>query len=135
MENNPSEQTQCARRDNPSRIIWAAVLIWAGLVFLANNLNMLDQLIFPAARWLPVELQVVNPGVWMVILTGAGVLLLVECGLRLVVPAWRRPIFGTLILAMVFIGAGLGAVFNINIIWPLILIAIGASFLLRGFGK
>jgi hypothetical protein len=54
---------------------------------------------------------------------------LIEIAIRLLVPEYRRPVLGTFILAVVFFGIGLG---NWELIWPLILIVIGASILLRG---
>ncbi len=49
--------------------------------------------------------------------------------IRLIVPQFRRRIFGSLIGAVVLIALAFG---SFEVIWPLILIAIGASVLLRG---
>lgn len=112
------------RRDPLGRVIWAGILIWAGLVFLAENLGLLS--FVPGA--FPFGI-----GVWGVILAGAGIILLIEVVIRLLVPAYRQPVGGTVILALVFIGIGLGNWFGWNLIWPIILIAIGLSILLRAF--
>jgi uncharacterized membrane protein len=48
---------------------------------------------------------------------------------RLLVPEYRRPILGSLIWAIVLVGIALG---QWNLIWPLILMAIGISLLLGG---
>jgi hypothetical protein len=52
--------------------------------------------------------------------------------IRLTVPEYRRPVTGTFILAVIFFGIGIG---NWGLIWPLVLIVIGAVILLRGIFK
>lgn len=119
------------RRDPLGSVIWALILIWAGVVWLLDNLNLLDnlknRLTPPGMEWLPMGV-----GVWGLILSGAGVLLLVEVLIRSLVPAYRRPVIGTIILAFVFLGLGLGNLVSWGLIWPVILIAIGLSIILRG---
>lgn len=119
------------RRDPLGSVIWALILIWAGVVWLLDNLNLLDnlknRLTPPGMEWLPMGV-----GVWALILSGAGVLLLVEVLIRSLVPAYRRPVIGTIILAFVFLGLGLGNLVSWGLIWPVILIAIGLSIILRG---
>jgi hypothetical protein len=109
------------RRDPLSSIVWAGMLIWAGLVLLGYNtglisLRMGDTLIEP----------------WSVVFAGAGVIVLLEVAVRLLVPAYRRAIGGTLIFAAILLGIGLGDLVGWNIVWALILIALGVSVLLRG---
>jgi hypothetical protein len=118
------------RRDPLGSIIWAAILIWAGVVLLVNNLGYLDSLKRLTTRG--PEWMLGWESVWGLILLGAGGILLIEVLTRLLVPAYRRPIGGTLILAFVFIGLGLGNVVSWNMIWPLILIAIGLSIVMGG---
>jgi hypothetical protein len=119
------------RRDPLGAIVWAAILIWAGLVFLADNLGYLE-----ALRDLPAQGPVWfigGAGAWSLVLLGAGVIILGEVVVRLLVPAYRRAVTGSIIFAVVLIGLGLGNLTNWNLIWPLILIGLGLSFLLRGF--
>ena len=106
------------RRDPLSAAAWATVLIWAGVVFLADNLRL-----FGAWEWFDA---------WGMILAGAGLIVLLEAALRLLIPAYRRPIGGTLIWGAVLLGLGLGNLFGASVAWPLILIAIGVGLLLRG---
>jgi hypothetical protein len=119
------------RRDPLGAIIWALILLWAGVVLLLDNLGYLDTIkesLTPSGFvWLPFGV-----GVWGLILLGAGVLLLLEVLIRLVVPAYRRPVIGTIILAFVFIGIGLGGLISWGLIWAVVLIAIGLSILVRG---
>jgi hypothetical protein len=122
------------RRDPLSAIVWAAIFIWAGLVFLANNLGYLDAL----RGRLPSEGPgwfMDGSGVWSLIFLGAGVIVLGEVVVRVLVPAYRQPLTGTLIFAIILIAIGLGNLTNWNLIWPLILIAIGLSIVLRGFTR
>ncbi len=105
------------RRDPLSGIVWAGILIWAGLVLLADNLRLL-------VRFERLE-------TWAIILIGAGVILLLEVAVRLLVPAYRRAVTGTFIFGLILIGAGLGDLLSWNVIWPLILIVLGLFILVR----
>jgi hypothetical protein len=107
------------RRDPLSAISWAAILIWAGLVFLVDNLQLLG-------RW---ELP---GGVWSIIFIGAGVIVLLEVVGRLVLPEYRKGVTGSLIGGIVFIAIGLGFLVGWQVVWPIVLIAIGAAILLGG---
>jgi hypothetical protein len=111
------------RRDPLGAVIWALILIWAGVVFLAQTLQLL-----PVERlgWI---------GTWGVILVGAGALLLLEVLVRLLIPEYRRPVIGTLILAFVLIGLGVGQLTNWDLIWGLVLVAIGVSVLAGGLRR
>ena len=107
------------RRDPLSGMVWAAILIWAGLVLLADNLRLLASF---------QQLQA-----WALILMGAGVILLIEVVIRLTMPAYRRPVVGTLILGLLLIGAGLGEVLSWDVMGPLVLIGVGVFILTRVF--
>jgi len=60
------------------------------------------------------------------------VIVLIEVAIRLLVPDYRRPIIGSLFLAVILIGIGLGNLFNWNITGALILIALGLMIIFRG---
>ena len=108
------------RRDPLNAAGWAFLFIWAGLVLLAENMGTLDNL--------RVGLEA-----WSVIFIGAGVLVLLGVLLRLFVPAYRRPVGGSIVFGFILLGIGLGEVVGWIAIWPLILIGIGVSWLLRMF--
>lgn len=124
------------RRDPLGTMIWAVIFIWAGLVFLAANLGFLNNLlkwpmqVMPGMGWMS---QVA--GAWPLVLLGAGVILLVEVFIRLVVPIYRRPIFGTLFLGIIFISIALGNLINWGVLWAVLLIGLGLSIILRGMRK
>jgi hypothetical protein len=109
------------RRDPLSSIIWPAIFIWAGLSLLAANLGLL-----------PPNLLI--PG-WGLAFTGAGLILLLEVLIRLALPTYRRPVIGTTILAVIFLGIGLQGVMRWELLWPLALILIGLAILLRNAGR
>ena len=103
------------RRDPVDAASWAAIFIWAGLVLLAGNI--LD------TSW----------EAWPFVFLGAGLIVLLGVAVRLIVPAYRRPIMGNLIFGVVLLGIGLGELTRWDVIGALILIAIGVGVLLRGF--
>lgn len=113
------------RRDPLGSIAWAAILIWAGVVFLAENLDWLRSIGPPFDR---IE-------AWSLVFAGAGVIFLGVVLIRLLVPEYRSPVVGTLILALVFLGIGLREILRAEIIWPIVLIALGVAFLLGGFRR
>ena len=119
-------------RDPLGAIIFGIILIWAGLVFLAESMGWLKGI--SLGGLLP-GMEVTQPEAWTIVLIGAGVILLIEIVVRLVVPAYRRPIGGTLVLAVILIGIGLGNIFTWEVVWPLIVIAIGLAVLLGGFWR
>jgi len=106
------------RRDPLSAGVWAVILIWAGVVLLAENLGLMVRY-----EWLDA---------WGLIFTGAGLIVLLEVGVRLLVPAYRRPVGGSIVWGAILVGLGLGNLIGPDVTWPLVLIAIGVGLLLRG---
>jgi hypothetical protein len=106
------------RRDPLNAAVWALILIWGGLVLLATNVGILD--------WIPFL------DAWPLFFAGAGGILILEVIFRLLVPAYRGPVGGTLILGLVFLGIGLGGLINWNLIWAFVLIGLGIALLGRG---
>jgi len=77
------------RRDPISAIIWAILLIYAGVILLADNLGYLDTWLANLAVATNLTFLAELP-VWSVILLGAGIILLVEVLIRLLIPEYRR---------------------------------------------
>ena len=126
------EKDEKNRSDPLSTAVWGGIIIWAGLVLLADNMGILANLGFGGAS---------IPGVfpfrlstWGLIFTGAAVIIFLEVAIRLLVPTYRRHVIGSIILAFVFLGIGLGNLISWGVIWALVLIAIGVLVLLRGMG-
>jgi hypothetical protein len=110
------------RRDPLSAVVWAGMLIWAGLALLAENLGFLAGL----------RIQESYIGAWPIILIGASMIVFLEALVRLAVPTYRRAIGGTLFFAAVLLALGLGDLVGWRVVGPLILIAFGLSVLVRG---
>jgi len=107
------------REDPLSAVVWALILVWAGIALLIGNLDVLKDTSLEG---------------WNLVFAGAGVILLVEVVVRVLVPAYRQPVIGGLILGFVFLAIGLGDLGIWDAIWPLAIILLGVALLLRGFG-
>ena len=117
------------RRDPLGAIIWAVILIWVGVVLLAKNMGYLEQLGLQLDfADLPFNIPFVGDS-WSLIFLGIAVIVFIEIIIRLLIPDYRRPLMGSVIFLIVCIGLAFG---SWDLIWPLILIAVGASILLRG---
>ena len=133
-EKSPGEKW---RRDPLGAVIWALILIWAGVVLLLNSLGTLDAIYDAIYKEQPTW-TIGIPGefeVWALIFLGAGVILLFEVLLRLLLPAYRRPVTGTIILAFVFIGIGLSNILDAGLVLAMALIAIGLSIFVGFFTR
>jgi vacuolar-type H+-ATPase subunit I/STV1 len=114
------------RRDPVASLGWALVLIWAGVVLLADNFDLIDQINIDFIA----DLQP-----WSIIFAGAGLIVLALAVVRLLVPEYRGPVTGNIIFGFILVGVGLADTVGWGIMAALILIALGISSLLRGFTK
>ncbi len=100
-------------------VIWALILIAAGLIFLAEStLGLADWGRFG--------------GTWNVIFLAVGVILLFEVAVRLLVPAFRRPVAGTLVFAFIMLAMGLSGIIGWNVTFGVVVIAMGIAILISG---
>lgn len=116
------------RSDRLGSLTWALILIWAGLVFLASNLGWLNDV--SNYITLPAGVTFVGISTWSVIFLGAGVLVFMEAMIRSFSKPYRSSTGGNFVLAAVFLGVGLSAIFGWNAVWPFVLIAMGVSALI-----
>ena len=96
-------------RDPVRTIMFAAILIWGGIVALIETTNLID------ADWWEG---------WAVFLIGTGIILLIKAAVRLL-PEYRRPVGGTVIIGVILIGVGIGDIVGWNYTWPAVLVIIG----------
>lgn len=109
---------QSSPQDFINMTTWAAIFIWAGLVLLPAKVNLITAL--------------TNWGVWSLAFIGAGVIVLLGMLICLLWSECARPKGRRLILALILLGIGLQGVVGWQIIWPVVLITIGISIMLRG---
>jgi hypothetical protein len=127
-EKSPEEKWH---RDPLGSVVFAFILIWAGIVLLLDNTGTLDNWIRDIVRstgWTTLR----DSEVWQIIALGAGLIIVIEIILRLIVPAWRKPLTGNIIWAVILIGLGLSGWVAWEVLWPTILIILGLSIILRG---
>jgi len=107
-------------RDRLRMISIAAIFIWGGLVAFAGTLNLFNY------NW--------EGHGWAVFLLGTGVILIGKVIIRVLVPEHRRAIGGSLIIGFILLAVGISDLtgWSWDYIWPIILVAIGLSILLRG---
>jgi hypothetical protein len=117
QEKEEKSQGEKWRRDPLGAVVWAAILIWAGVVLLVDNLGLLAE----------------SLEAWNIILIGAGVIILLEVVVRMLVPEYRRSVMGTFVLGLVLLAVGLGGIIGWGVLWAVVLIVIGVAMLLRGF--
>lgn len=107
-------------RDRLRMISIAAIFIWGGLVAFAGTLNLFNY------NW--------EGHGWAVFLLGTGVILIGKVIIRVLIPEYRRAIGGSLIIGFILLAVGISDLtgWSWDYIWPIILVAIGLSILLRG---
>ena len=81
---------------------------------------------------LPIDIDFIPYGAWSVFFFGAGLILVLELIIRVIVPSYRRRIVGTAIVMVVFFGLATG---NWMLIGPLVLIAVGLSIIVGGLTR
>ena len=113
------------RSQRMDALTWSGILVWAGVVMLADNLGFLTRLELRAA-WTPWFLPF-SAETWTVFFLGVGVILLAGVILRLLIPAFRHDVLGNAILTIIAFAIGLG---RAELIWPLILIAVGVTVIM-----
>ena len=109
------------RSDPLNAAWWGLVLIWVGLVLIADQVGMLNNL-------------GISGEAWALGFLGAGIMSLLLVLIRLVVPAYRRPVTGSIIFGFILIGIGLGELSaSWDVVGALVLIAIGVSIFISRF--
>ena len=110
------EKEEKGARDRLGSLSWALILICAGVVFLAVTSNLFSWLDWNNA--------------WSLILMGAGLVVGLEVVARLVMPEYRSPVSGRIVLAVVLFLVGVSGFLGWENAWPVILIGVGLSILI-----
>lgn len=97
---------------------WAVVLIWAGLVFASDSMELMP--------------QIGDASVWSWISFGAGLVALLGSSFRLISPDIPDPTTWVWVWGAICLAIGLGGFTTLNIFWPLVLILVGALALING---
>lgn len=108
----------CWRKDRLDAVGWAAIFIWGALVILARTTGFAANF----SWW----------NGWAVFFTGAGVIVLLETAIRLVIPEYRKEVLVGVIFGCVLLAVGLG---DWSWFWPLALIAIAIAILAKAFSR
>ena len=99
------------QKDPLSGVFFGLILITAGAIYIGKE-------------YLP------DPDLWWAwIIVGIGMISFLDAVVRYTKPEWKRPIFGKILLGIVLIVIGTGAIYQAEISWPLLVIAIGAAML------
>ena len=114
--------------DTVGSVAWAFILIWAGFIFLAENMGWLANIKLPLST-LPEGWEITGLGTWTLILLGAGVITLLAGIIKLILPRQRQVMSGTFFLAALFLGFGFANIYGWANVWPIVLIAMGLTAL------
>ncbi|UCE28190.1 MAG: hypothetical protein JSW52_05440 [Candidatus Coatesbacteria bacterium] len=123
MNAEPETTDRRRKQGHLHDIYWAGVLIWAGLVFMAESMGYLPQIGYA--------------GAWSWVFFGAGLYGLLGALWREFSVRYARPKVGDYVWAGVLILIGLGGLAPVSqkLTWPLVLLLIGfallASFLFK----
>jgi len=118
-EEKPTDMAEKWRQDPLSAIVLAAILIVGGIVLILDNLSVLF----------------FRGNGWAISLVCAGAIVALGAVVRTIMPEYRRPVRGTLILAAVLCGLGLSSWIGWGVTWALIIIGAGISILWTGLRR
>lgn len=102
------------RRNPLGFVSFALLIIWLGVILLLQNADVIPD----------------DDDGWAIFLWGGGGLILLGAVIRLLVPAWRRPVIGTFIWGAIWVGVGFGLRYQSwEVVGPIVIIAIGVAIL------
>jgi len=118
QEKHGEKEEKEQQRDPLGNITGALFLIIAGVILLAESQGWVtwDQF----------------GGLWNLFFVAIGAVMLLGAALRLMLPAYRRPILGQVIGGLVLLAIGLGGITGFQLTGPVILIGIGLAILVGG---
>jgi len=104
------------RRDPFTAVLFGLILILAGVLWLLSSQNYITE-------W----------GYWFLI--GLGSILIIERLARYTSPAYRRPMFGRVLIGLILICIGTALAYDMTTWWPLIVIIAGAGIIVYGITR
>ena len=131
-----SGKDKIAENERLATLIWAFMLIWAGFIMLAGFQQWLAEVPLPDLVWFPflrkwlVDFDFDFRVIPLIFLGNAGILF-IELLVRLAVPRLRYSLTSVMVYIFLFVSLTLGSYgfFDLIVICPGILIAIGASII------
>lgn len=72
---------------------------------------------------------------WAYFLLGLGAILIIEALARHAVPAYRRPLFGRVIVGLVLVSIGASSIYELREWWPLLIVIVGILLLAYGWHR
>lgn len=109
------------RSDRLDSLAWGAIFLWAALVLLAEAVDYAAGF----AWW----------DGWGVFFTGAGVVVLLEAAMRLLMPEYRASWWWTLVVGAILLSIGLDNWGGWAGVWALVMAAIGLGTLRSVFAR
>ncbi len=103
------------RGDRVDAVGWAVGFVWAAVVIIATQTAITANIVW----W----------DGWAVFFAGAGVIVLIETAVRLLLPVYRKGIAASLIFGFILIGFGLGGLIGWVWVWPVVLVVVAATIL------
>lgn len=109
------EKEEKGANDRLGSLSWAVILVFAGIVLLVMTGGGFEWMDWANA--------------WSIILVGAGLIVGLEVVIRFLMPEYRAPLTGRLVLAVILILVGGGSFIGWDKIWPIALIGGGIAIL------
>ena len=106
------------RRDPFSALFAGLIVILAGILWFLSAQDVIG-----SGEW------------WAYFLIGLGGIFIIERLVRYANPAYRRPMFGRMLLGVILICVGASNIYGIREWWPLIVVAIGLAVVLFGIQR
>ena len=121
-QNKGQAMDQQKERKFLEAIYWGGVLLWAGLVVIAESFGVLP--------------QVAKGDVWSWIFLGAGLYGFLGIYLRVILSQYSSPTWWDYVWSSFVLAVGIGGFYGVDLFWPLVLIIaaialLGSAFLHR----
>ena len=114
-EKHAEEKGGKYRRDPFSAIFVGLIIVWAGALWFLRA-----QEIIVSGAW------------WQWFLIGLGGIFILDRLIRYASPVHRRPMLGRIFVGLILICIGVSLIYGVETWWPLIVVIVGATFIVYG---